>query len=143
MQCSYFFCPDVPHLKTNPIFMYFPDRFQTPHPFEPDVVISIDDVIEKKLDAMVVLESQFVEGGVMGNEGRIPKNEQQRAAAHKRVRDSFRRRFAATANKYRAQLNQTYGEKQGAKVQTAEAFELCEYGRRPSAEELKKLFPYP
>jgi len=138
-----FFCPDVPHLKTNPIFMYFPDRFQTPHPFEPDVVISIDDVIEKKLDAMVALESQFVEGGVMGSEARIPKNRQQQAAAQKRVRDSFRRRFAATANRFRKELIETYGQKHGKAVQTAEAFQLCEYGRRPSAEELKKLFPYP
>ena len=138
-----FFCPDVPHLKTNPVFMYFPDRFQTPRPFEPDVVISIDDVIDKKLDAMAVLESQFVEGGVTGNEGRIPKDEQQRAAARKRVRDSFRRRFAATANKYRAELIETYGEKEGAKVQTAEAFALCEYGRKPSDAELRRLFPKP
>jgi len=26
-------------------------------------------------------------------------------------------------------------------VKYAEAFEICEYGRRPSPEELKKLFP--
>ena len=136
-----FICPDVPHLKTNPVFMYFPDRFQKPNPFEADVVVDIDDVIDKKLDAMAVLESQFVEGGVSGHEGRIPKNESERAAARQRVRDSFRRRFAATANKYRAELIETYGQKQGKEVRTAEAFELCEYGRRPSVTELKKLFP--
>jgi len=70
-----FICPDVPHLKTNPVFLYFSDRFQKPNPFEPDLVVAIDDVIEKKLDAMAVLESQFVEGGVSGNESMIPKNE--------------------------------------------------------------------
>jgi len=137
-----FFCPDVPHLKTNPVFMYFPDRFQKPNPFEPDVVISIDEVIDKKLEALVQLESQFVEGCVTGNEGLIPKNETERAAAHQRVRDSFRSRFAATADEYRSKLIETYGDKQGKEVRCAEAFELCEYGRQPSPAELKQLFPF-
>ncbi len=138
-----FICPDVPHLKTNPVFLYFSDRFQKPNPFEPSLVVAIDDVIEKKLDAMVALESQFVEGGVSGNESMIPKNDRERAAAHKRVRASFRRRFESTANKYRDKLIEMYGEKKGKKVRYAEAFEVCEYGRRPSAPELKtKLFPF-
>jgi LmbE family N-acetylglucosaminyl deacetylase len=137
-----FICPDVPHLKTNPVFLYFSDRFQKPNPFEPDLVVAIDDVIEKKLDAIAVIESQFVEGGVSGHEGLIPKNETERAAARRRVRERFRRRFEATANKYRAKLIEIYGEKKGKKVRCAEAFEVCEYGRRPSAAGLKKLFPF-
>jgi len=136
-----FFCPDVPHLKTNPVFLYFPDRFTKPSPFEPDVVVDIDDVIDRKLDAMAVLESQFVEGGVSGHQGLIPKNGTERAAARRRVRERFRSRFAATANRYRNELIETYGQKDGKKVQCAEAFQLCEYGRRPSPAELKKLFP--
>ena len=137
-----FICPDVPHLKTNPVFMYLSDGFQKPNPFEPDVVVAIDDVIEKKLDAMAVLESQFVEGGVSGNESMVPKNEAERAAAHRRVRERFRRRFQATANQYRDKLIEAYGKEKGKKVRYAEAFEVCEYGRRPSADELKKLFPF-
>lgn len=137
-----FICPDVPHLKTNPVFLYLSDGFQKPNPFEPDLVVEIDDVIEKKLDAIAVIESQFVEGGVSGHEGLIPKNETERAAAHRRVRARFRRRFESTANKYRAKLIEAYGEKKGKKVRYAEAFEVCEYGRRPSAAELKKLFPF-
>ena len=58
-----FICPDVPHLKTNPAFLYFPDRFEKPNPFEADVVVDIDSVIEAKLEAMAALESQFAEGG--------------------------------------------------------------------------------
>jgi len=137
-----FFCPDVPHLKRNPVFLYFSDNFQKPNPFEPDVVVSIDSVIEKKLDALVELESQFVEGCVTGNESMIPKNEAERAAAHRWVRDNFRRRFEATANKYREKLIDLYGQEKGKKVRCAEAFEVCEYGRQPSADELKKLFPF-
>ena len=137
-----FFCPDVPHLSNNPVFLYFTDRFQKPNPFRPDIVVAVDNVIDKKLNALVELESQFVEGCVSGHEGLIPKNEAERAASHRRVRDRFRRRFEATADKYRANLIELYGVKKGKKVNCAEAFELCEYGRRPSAAELKKLFPF-
>jgi LmbE family N-acetylglucosaminyl deacetylase len=137
-----FICPDVPHLKTNPVFLYLSDGFQKPNPFEPDLVIAIDDVIEKKLDAVAVIESQFVEGGVSGNESMVPKNEAERAAARRRVRERFRRRFESTANKYRAKLIEAYGREKGKKVRYAEAFEVCEYGRRPSAAGLKKLFPF-
>ena len=47
-----FFCPDVPHLTNNPVFMYYPDRFQKPNPFDPSVVVDITSVIEKKLEAL-------------------------------------------------------------------------------------------
>jgi LmbE family N-acetylglucosaminyl deacetylase len=138
-----FICPDVPHLDTNPAFLYFSDRFRKPNPFEPDLVVSIDDVIEQKLDALAEIESQFVEGGVSGSESRIPKNQAERAAARQSVRERFRRRFEATADRYRDKLIELYGPEKGRKVRCAEAFELCEYGRRPSDKELKtKLFPF-
>src|SRR5437588_4364591 len=38
------FCPDVPELKKNPIFLYFPDGFQKPDPFTADVAVIIDGV---------------------------------------------------------------------------------------------------
>src|SRR5207244_10884605 len=46
-----FFCPDVPSLQKNPVFLYYSDRFERPNPFRPDIVVDVDDVIEKKLDA--------------------------------------------------------------------------------------------
>src|SRR6516162_11343357 len=41
-----FFCPDVPPLKNNPVFLFYPDSFRKPNPFRPDVVVSIDAVME-------------------------------------------------------------------------------------------------
>ena len=35
-----------------------------------------------------------------------------------------------------------YGEERGKAVKHAEAFELCEYGSRPSGDELRRLFPF-
>src|SRR5947199_7972695 len=52
---------DTPPLRRNPVFMYFEDGFQKPNPFTPDVAISIDDVIEKKLDMLDAHVSQVYE----------------------------------------------------------------------------------
>ena len=136
-----FFCPDVPHLKRNPVFMYYSDGFQKPNQFKPDIVIDIDSVIETKLEASSAMVSQFVEGGVGGNESRIPKNDEEMKEAKDRVKNSGRRRFQGIANKYRKKLIELYGEDKGKNVKHAEAYELCEYGRRPKIEDLKKLFP--
>ena len=38
-------------------------------------------------------------------------------------------------------LEKRYGKDVAGKVVHAESFELCEYGRRPSLEELWKMFP--
>ena len=41
--------------------MYFEDGFQKPEPFRPDVAISIDDVIDKKLAMLDAHMSQVYE----------------------------------------------------------------------------------
>jgi len=137
-----FLCPDTPPLKKNPVFLYSYDRFKTPNPFRADVVVAIDSVIEQKVDSLAVIESQFIEGGAMGNAGRVPGNEEEKKAALKRLRESFRRRFAGIADSCRDKLIELYGEEAGKQVRYAEAFEICEYGRRPSKEELRRFFPF-
>src|SRR5204863_9325068 len=62
-----FFCPDVPYLEKNPAFFYYSDRFERPNPFKPDVVVDIDDVVERKVAGLEALVSQFYEGGANGN----------------------------------------------------------------------------
>jgi len=136
-----FFCPDTPHLACNPVFLYFEDGFQRPYPFNADVVVAIDAVIEKKLDALALMESQFLEGGCNGGEAAMPKDAAAREARQAQIRDNFRRRFAAVADRFRDKLIQLYGPEKGARVKYAEAFEICEYGRRPTPEELRRLFP--
>ncbi len=138
-----FFCPDTPYLRDNPVFLYSADNFQRPNPFRPDIVVAIDSVIDKKVDALVGLESQFVEGGANGYAISLPDNDPAaRDARRKQVRENFQARFAETADRYRAKLVELYGEEQGKKVRYAEAFEICEYGRRPNADEVRRLFPF-
>jgi LmbE family N-acetylglucosaminyl deacetylase len=136
-----FFCPDTPILTTNPAFFYYSDNFQKPNPFQADVVVNIDATIEKKLDALDVLVSQFFEGGANGSASLLPTSPKSEAARVKQVRDGFRARNAAVAKRFRAELNDWYGKEHGEPVKYAEAFEICEYGRRPDRKELIKLFP--
>jgi N-acetylglucosamine malate deacetylase 1 len=137
-----FICPETPPLKDNPIFMYYTDRFQKPNPSAPDIAVDIDAVIDKKLDALAVMESQFLEGGANGHDGLMPKTPEQRVKRVKEVRDGHGARNLGVANRYRNLLTEFYGAEKGAKVKYAEAFEICEYGRRPDKNELKKLFPF-
>ncbi len=137
-----FLCPDTPPLKKHPVFLYSYDRFQTPNPFRPDVVVAIDGVIERKLDALAAMESQFIEGGALGNPGRVPHTAAEKKAAHEQLRKNFKRRSASVADRCREKLIELYGEEQGKQVRYAEAFEICEYGRQPTAEELRRLFPF-
>jgi LmbE family N-acetylglucosaminyl deacetylase len=139
-----FFCPDVPHLEKNPVFLYFEDRFQKPNRFSADVVVAIDDVIDKKLDAVEALESQFYEGGCNGGPHLVPSagNAAAVAARKKEVRKLFADRFAGAASRFGLQLAGWYGADKAAKVKYAEAFEIGEYGRVPNKDEIRKLFPF-
>ena len=106
-------------------------------------LLAIDDVIEKKLAVVEAMESQFFEGGCCDvPAGGVPQDAAARAARKKQVRDAFSRRFAATADRFRARLAARYGQEKGAAVKYAEAFEVCEYGRRPTEADLRRLFPF-
>lgn len=139
-----FFCPDVPHLTKNPVFLYSSDAFQKPYPFRADVAVSLDDVFEQKIDAVHELESQTYEGGAIGSAEafRAVPPKEDTAARKAWLREKWVARQGGEAKRHRAALVEWYGEEKGNAVQYAEAFEVCEYGRRPTREELKQLFPF-
>src|SRR5438105_665531 len=91
------FCPDVPYLTANPAFFYYSDGFQKPNPFHPDVIVAIDAVIEKKLDALTTLESQFYEGGANGNASLMPSDPAKQAERRREVRSGHAGRSAGVA----------------------------------------------
>ncbi len=139
-----FFCPDTAPLKQNPLFLYSSDGFQKPYPFRPDVVVSIDDVFDQKLAAVHELASQVYEGGASGSPEfvRSVPPASDAAARQAWLRQRWEERQSRDAQKYRDVLTGLYGQERGEGVKFAEAFEICEYGRRPSPQELKQLFPF-
>ncbi len=137
-----FFTPTVPPLKRNPVFLYAADHFQRPNPFRADVAVGIDEVIEPTLDALLLMESQLQEGGADGHAGLYPSDEAGRRRRRDEVRANLARRYAAQANKYRDTLIKFYGAERGSAIRYAQAFEICEYGRQPTQDELKRMFPF-
>jgi len=130
-------CPDTPPLHDNPVFLYYEDGFQRPNPFRPDVSIAIDDVFDKKIDALDAQVSQFYEWlpWVDHTLDQVPKDPVER----KKWLAS--RREPRISPAVRKALEKWYGAERAAQVKIAESFELCEYGRRPTDDELRKLFP--
>jgi LmbE family N-acetylglucosaminyl deacetylase len=130
--------PDTPSLRKNPVFFYYEDNFQKPQPFTPDVSIAIDDTFEKKLSMLDAHVSQFYEW-LPWLDGRLDQVPQDAAARRTWL---SKERFGRITPAVRATLEKYYGKDAAAKVQHAESFEICEYGRRPTAEDIKRLFPF-
>jgi LmbE family N-acetylglucosaminyl deacetylase len=140
-----FICPDVPHLTKNPVFLYSSDGFQKPYPFTPDIAVSVDDSFDQKLEGLHELTSQAYEGGASGSAEHVAKNvppASDEVARRAWLKRRWGARQGSEAEKYRDLLVKLYGEEKGKAVKYAETFEVCEYGRRPSAVEIKTLFPF-
>ena len=134
-----FFTPDTPPSKKNPVFMYYSDGFVRPYAFDPTIVVSIDEVADKKWNCITAMPSQFgdLHSWQASTLPDVPKDEQGRKDY---LMNITKQRNADVATKYRDRLTELYGKEKGANVKYAEAFELCQYGRQPSIEELKTLF---
>ncbi len=129
---------DVPALKKNPVFLYVEDRFQKPYPFQPDISVDITKVFDQKVYAMAAHESQMFEWLPWTGQqlDQVPKTEKER------LKWLAERRKPTVSEKERETLAKWYGPQKAANIELAESFEICEYGRRPSDEEIKKLFPF-
>ena len=130
---------DTPALRRNPMFLYYSDRFTRPQAFRADIVVSIDDVYQKKVAMLDAHVSQFYEWlpWTVGQLDEVPKDPA--------VRKSWlATRPIAISNvrpEWRDAMEKLYGP-EAQRIQHAEAFEITEYGRRPSEEEIRKLFPF-
>ena len=128
---------DTPAIKKNPLFLYFSDRFTRPQPFRPDIVVAIDDVIEKKFQALDAHVSQFYEWlpWHAGTLDQVPSEPAARLAWLKTQRN------LAIPAAWREAARKRYGEA-AAGIRFAEAFEITEYGMQPSEAEIRRLFPF-
>lgn len=129
--------PDTPPLKKNPVFLYTEDGFQKPTPFQPDIAVDITSVFDQKIYAMAAHESQFFEWlpWTSGKLDEVPKTEAER------LKWLANWRKPGINEKTRESMIKWYGNEKADKAKYAEGFEICEYGRRPSDEEIRQLFP--
>ena len=105
------------------------------------MVVPIDSTFEKKVRCVDALESQFYEWNpwLAGYLDEVPQGKAERLEW---TRKRWAGRSSQVADKYRDMLIEELGVAEGKAVKSAEAFELCEYGSRPTKAELRTLFPF-
>ncbi len=124
-------CPDTPALRCNPLFLYLEDRFQLPAPFIADVAVAIDDVWDRKIESLDAHGSQFYEWLPWIEGRKVPRDGRQ---------EWLSRTWGSPIGPCtRLALTRRYGS--ADEIQHAEAFQVCEYGRRASRQELDEIFP--
>lgn len=129
--------PDTPPLKNNPVFLYLEDHFQKPTKFQPDIAVDITNTFDKKINALDAHKSQVYEWLPWTNNTLelIPENKDKR-------KEWLSNNWSGSITPdEREALKKWYGKEKGEAVEFAESFEICEYGRQPSEEEIRKLFP--
>ena len=136
-------CPDTPPLNKNPLFLFMQDRFQRPYKHQPDVVVSIDESIELKIDGLHAHTSQMYEWLPWTNGGdasvaKIPiSNKERREWLSNRTKN----RSSTISSEKMASLVKWYGKDIAKKVKYVESFEVAEYGMQPTDKDLRMFFP--
>lgn len=129
--------PEVAPLRKNPLFLYFQDHFQKPNPFRPDIALDVDSTYEQKYLAMNAHSSQFYEWlpWIDGKLDQVPQDEEARIQWLKEVWPT------QISDAVRKSLSHWYGEEAAHKIKYAEAYEVCEYGRQVTDDDIRALFP--
>ena len=129
--------PDEPPLEENPLFLYFEDNFKKPLPFQPDVVVDITGSFDRKIFGMAAHETQFFQWQpwIAKTLDQVPDTEEERL---KWLADMSK--SPMKPEKYK-NLVKWYGPERAVRVEVTESFEICEYGKQPTDEEVKRLFP--
>ncbi len=134
-------CPDVPAMKNTPVILYDEDGFKNP-PFRADFVVSVDDVIDIKMEIAALNVCQVYEWLPYTEGEEVPEGEEERREWLKGMditadttdeevmaaKRGYLVRYAKVAARFRKELIERYGEEKGSKVRFAEAYEICEYG---------------
>ena len=133
--------PDLPHLPSCPVILSFSDAFTKPCPFEPHVVVDIEDEFDRVVAMLHCHQSQFYEW-LPYNAGfleQVPRGDSARAQW---LADTLRARILPLADRYRDVVIRTYGQERGQRVRLIEAFEVSEYGAPLDAKTRARLFPF-
>jgi LmbE family N-acetylglucosaminyl deacetylase len=137
-------CPDTPALSSNPVIGYVADHFQKPTPFEPDVVLDVTDVEDRKINALHCHESQMYEWlpYTFDELDAVPDSDDERREWL--VQDGLSHLVENTemnvADRFQEELIERYGEERGRAVKHAEAVEISAYGAPLTDERRDVLF---
>lgn len=128
----------VPALKANPLFLYFSDGFLQPTPFRPDIVVDVTAALDHMVQLLDAHGSQFYEWlpWIMGIEPAPPDTTQR-----KQWLQAWRLPPSPISERISQQLRKWCRDKDVRKVKRIESFEICEYGRKVTDEDIRRLVP--
>jgi len=131
--------PFVPRLEFNPVIVYHQDDFKKPTAFTPEIFVDITDVIDKKMEALALHESQIFEWipFIQGYLTDVPKEKSERLSWLKQLWGN-----QSNVKQFLAQLKEKVPPDKFDAIQHIESFERCEYGGRLTDENVKTLFPF-
>jgi len=131
--------PEVPHLVKNPVFLFTYDEFIHPEPFEADIVVDIDDVIEKKIDMYHQHTSQMYEW-LPFNRGALDQVPATEIERRKWLGSVWQKR--SNAEPFRDKLIEHYGKEKGSAIRYCEVFQDSGYGTRLTEKNIREYFPF-
>jgi LmbE family N-acetylglucosaminyl deacetylase len=129
-------CPEVPALRTAPVIAYMTDLFTRPCRMQADVLLNVGYEFDTVLQMVACHRSQVFEWLPHHDGIQVPDGEEQRlnwlAEWMFELYRARREHFAQELVAHRLPLEERL---------LVEAYEICEYARRPSPAELLQLFP--
>ncbi|QMV42510.1 PIG-L deacetylase family protein [Cohnella cholangitidis] len=130
--------PDAPALNRGPVVLLMPD-YSMKSRYSADIVIDIEPVLEKKLLACDAHASQFYEFAPWqaGFLDQVPESWEDKKAFLLK----YWAEFMNVSKEMKPALGKWYGAENAEGIRYAEPFEIAGYGRRPSDDEMKALFP--
>lgn len=131
-------CPDVPHLRRDPVVAYLPDLFTKPTRLAGDVVVDVGEQLDTIVHMLAAHRSQFFEWLPYNQRlEAFPTDDAMRMAW---LRVWYAGRIRTFAERYRAELLDTYGEDRGSVIEFCEVFEISEYASPLDAAARERLF---
>lgn len=130
--------PDAVSLDQSPLFLLMPDYGKRTN-YSPDIIIDIGQTIEKKLLGCDAHSSQFYEFAPWQRNllSEVPSVWEERREYILKYWGSF----INISSEMIPTLDRLYGEGKGTATRFAEPFEIADYSRRPTDDELRVLFP--
>jgi LmbE family N-acetylglucosaminyl deacetylase len=130
--------PGVPALLEAPLCLLMTD-YATQAIHRSDITIDIGPVIEKKLRSWDAHATQFYEFAPWGRGflDEVPDSWEDKRAFLLRHWSEF----VYVQPEMHTSLTRWYGAERASRIEFAESFQIADYGRQPSDDEIRRLFP--
>ncbi len=134
MDCSYLmgvplYCPQFPAMRKTPVILSAYDEFTKPTPFQADVCVPIDEELDRRTDAILCHESQYLEW--------LPWCDHWEDVASAETIEEKKAVMYERQRRYASEIARKYADALPAGTRYAEVYEWNEYGAELT-EELRR-----